>query len=568
MLETQLYQVAQQQATQTTPGGQFPGQPQPNPKGHAKAIALQSGTTYDEPVNPRLNKREPPKKNVVTTPKKQVEELVEPEKQKEEEVKDKEGEKDTKVYVPPPPYKPPIPFPQRLKQTKLGNQYKKFVKVIEKLNVEIPFTKAITQIPSYAKFLKNILTNKRRLDDPKPLECNSIAENKLAKKEKDPGSFSIPCVLGNHVIDKAFLDLGASVSLMPLAVCNRLNLGEMQPTRMSLQLADRYVKYPIGILEDILVRIGQLYVPTDFVVMDIKEDDEIPILLGRPFLSIDGAIIDVKRGKMNFEVGDEKVEFILSKFLKAPAIDDSCYVIDIIDERIRELDQEDLVETIKLPTTPIMEDDEFKDPYIDDSLHECLALTPNHMPCPKKPTIELKELPKNLRYEFLDEELNRPVIVSAALNGDETNQLLDVLRKYPTTLGYNISDLKGISLFVCMPRIMLEEDSKSSREYQRRINTILSDVVKREVLKLLEDGIIYQISDSKWVNPVHVVPKKGGVTVVQNEKGEQVAKHIESGWRMCIDYRKLNKVTSKDHFPLSFIDQMLERLARHSYFSI
>ncbi|XP_050895594.1 uncharacterized protein LOC127102238 [Lathyrus oleraceus] len=173
MLETQISQVAQQQATQTTPGGQFPGQPQPNPKGHANAIALWSGATYDEPVNPRLNKQEPPKKNVVTTPEKQVEEPVEPEKQKEEEVKDKEGEKDTKVYILPPPYKPPIPFPQRLKQTKLDNQYKKFVKVIEKLHVEIPFTEAITQIPSYTKFLKDILTNKRRLDDPKSLECNS-----------------------------------------------------------------------------------------------------------------------------------------------------------------------------------------------------------------------------------------------------------------------------------------------------------------------------------------------------------------------------------------------------------
>ncbi|XP_050895548.1 uncharacterized protein LOC127102190 [Lathyrus oleraceus] len=278
--------------------------------------------------------------------------------------------------------------------------------MIEKLHVEIPFTKAITQIPSYAKFLKDVLTNKRRPDNPKPLECNSIAENKLAKKEKDPKSFSIPCVLGNHVIDKALLDLGVSVSLMPLSICNRLNLGEMQLTRMSLKLADRSVIYPKGILEYIPIRLGQLYIPTDFVVMDIKEDDEIPILLGRPFLSTDEAIVDVKKGKMTFEVGDEKVEFILSKFPMAPAIDDSCYAIDIIDECIIELDQEEITEMIKLPPTPIMLDDGFErstEPYIDDSLYECLALTPYHMPCPKKPSIELNELPKNLRYEFLDE---------------------------------------------------------------------------------------------------------------------------------------------------------------------
>ncbi|CAJ2679749.1 unnamed protein product [Trifolium pratense] len=111
-----------------------------------------------------------------------------------------------------------------------------------------------------------------------------------------------------------------------------------------------------------------------------------------------------------------------------------------------------------------------------------------------------------------------------------------------------------------------ECNAKTSREHQRRINPILSEVVKKEVLKLLDAGIIYQISDSKWVSPVHVVPKKGGLTVVKNEKGESVPKRVESGYRMCIDYRKLNKATRKDHFPLPFIDQMLERLAKHSYF--
>ena len=554
MLETQISQVAQNTSVQVAPGGQFPGQTQPNPKGQANSITLRSGTAYEGPRNPNLSTSEKPMEDA--TPKDQVEEPEKPEKQSKPEV-----EKNTQQ-----PYKPPIPFPQRLKNTKVENQYQKFIKVIEKLHVEIPFTEAITQIPSYAKFLKDILTNKRRLDDPKPLECHSISENKLAKKDKDPGSFSIPCILGNHMIDKAFLDLGASVSLMPLAVCKRLKLGELQPTKMSLQLADRSVKYPMGILEDIPVKIGQLYIPTDFVVMDIKEDEDIPILLGRPFLSTAGAIIDVKKGKLTFEVGDEKIEFILSKFLMAPVIGDACYAIDIIDECVNELEQNEFL--IKLPSTPILEDDGFEsiEPYIDDNLFECLALTPDLMPRTEKTTIELKELPKNLRYEFLDEEMNRPVIISAALNQIETNQLLDTLRKYPSALGYKVSDLRGISPSVCMHRIMLEEDSKPSREHQRRINPIMSDVVKKEVLKLLEAGIIYQISDSEWVSPVHVVPKKGGITVLKNEKGEHVAKRTEGGWRMCIDYRKLNKATRKDHFPLPFIDQMLERLARHSCF--
>jgi hypothetical protein len=113
---------------------------------------------------------------------------------------------------------------------------------------------------------------------------------------------------------------------------------------------------------------------------------------------------------------------------------------------------------------------------------------------------------------------------------------------------------------------MLEEDSKTSREHKIRINPILNDVVKKEVQKLLEVEIIYIISDSQWVSPIHVVPKKGGVTVVNNEKGESIAQRVVTGSRMCIDYRKLNKATRKDHFPLPFIDQMLERLAKHSHF--
>ena len=188
------------------------------------------------------------------------------------------------------------------------------------------------------------------------------------------------------------------------------------------------------------------------------------------------------------------------------------------------------------------------------------------MPCPKKPGLELKTLPRNLRYEFLDTEHTRPVIVNSNLGKLETEKLLDVLRRYPTALGYNISDLKGICPSICMHRILLEENCKTSREPQRRINPILSTVVRDEITKLMEAGIICPISDSKWVSPVHVVPKKGGITVVKNAKGELITQRVVNGHRVCIDYRKLNKATRKDHFPLPFIDQMLERLAKHSYF--
>lgn len=212
-------------------------------------------------------------------------------------------------------------------------QFKKFVELLKQLNITIPFTEAIMQMPSYAKFLKEILSNKKKLEDDETVmltaECNAIIQNNMPHKLKDPGSFSIPCVIRSYIIDKSLCDLGANVSLMPF------NLGELRPTKMSLQLADCSVKFPIGMLENVPVRIGQFYIPIDFVIMDIKVDSHIPIILGRSFLATVGAIIDVKKGRLTSEVGEEKVEFLLAKFLQAPAIDDPCYFLDVIDECVK-----------------------------------------------------------------------------------------------------------------------------------------------------------------------------------------------------------------------------------------
>jgi hypothetical protein len=156
-----------------------------------------------------------------------------------------------------------------------------------------------------------------------------------------------------------------------------------------------------------------------------------------------------------------------------------------------------------------------------------------------------------------------PVIIASDLHASQEEKLLDVLREHKEAIGWTIKDIKGISPSVVMHKIHLEEDTKPSREPQRRLNPTMQEVVRGEVIKLLDAGIIYPISDSKWVSPIHVVPKRAGVTVVQNKEGELVPTRVQSGWRVCIDYRKLNTATRKDHFPLPFIDQMVERLAGH-----
>ena len=146
------------------------------------------------------------------------------------------------------------------------------------------------------------------------------------------------------------------------------------------------------------------------------------------------------------------------------------------------------------------------------------------------------------------------------------DKLLRIVRDHRKIIGYTIDDLKGISPSFCMHRIHLEEGCTPTIEHQRRLNPNMKEVVKKEIMKLLDAGIIYPISDSNWVSPIHVVPKKGGVTMIRNEHNELILTRAVAGLRMCIDYRKLNKATRKDHFPLPFINQLLERLAQHSFF--
>ncbi|KAL0533995.1 hypothetical protein IC582_028272 [Cucumis melo] len=158
------------------------------------------------------------------------------------------------------------------------------------------------------------------------------------------------------------------------------------------------------------------------------------------------------------------------------------------------------------------------------------------------------------------------VIISRELNQKQEERLIEVLKKKKQAIGWTLDDIKGISPTFCMRYIILEEGAKDKIQPQRRLNPTLKEVVMKEVLKLKDVRIIYPVSDSTWVSPIHVVPKKTRMTVVKNDKGEMVPMRIQNGWRMCIDYRKLNEVIKKDHFPLPFLDQMIECLVGKSYF--
>ena len=167
----------------------------------------------------------------------------------------------------------------------------------------------------------------------------------------------------------------------------------------------------------------------------------------------------------------------------------------------------------------------------------------------KPPKLKLKSLPSHLKYSFLGSEETFPMIISSSLNLNQETKLLEILKAHQTAIGWTIADIKGTSPLICTHRIHLEEDVKPSRQPQLRLNPAMKEVVKKEVFKLLDVGVIYSIVDSTWVSPTQVVPKKSRVTVVANELNELLPTRVTTGWRVCIDYRKLNVGTRKDHFP-------------------
>ncbi|KAL4320295.1 hypothetical protein GQ457_18G010430 [Hibiscus cannabinus] len=212
----------------------------------------------------------------------------------------------------------------------------------------------------------------------------------------------------------------------------------------------------------------------------------------------------------------------------------------------------------------------------------CLALMHNKVPAKKTdpcsftidykpsieqpPILELKQLPEQLKYAYLGNNETLHVIISSKLQADQEERLIATLRQHKEALGWTIADIKGISLTICMHKILLDDNHKPTVDAQRRLNQAMKDVVRKEIMKWLDAGIIYPISNSEWVSPVQCVPKKGGITVISNEKNELIPTRTVTGWRVCMDYRNLNNATRKDHFPLPFIDQMLDRLAGKQFY--
>ncbi|KAM7528606.1 hypothetical protein LguiB_032016 [Lonicera macranthoides] len=600
-LENQMGQMASQLGEREK--GKFPSQPIPNPKGvsssgsasnppntqtHGQVQAittLRSGKVVDNKVSLPDSEEEEKEEEQIPAEVAPTPQVVNQAPSAKQVIEDTSS----RTFV------PKAPFPHRLKDNKKGTQFEEILKVFKQVQINIPSLDAIKQVPSYAKFLKDLVTQKRRTNVPKKAflaeQASSIIQYRIPVKYKDPGCPTISCKIGDNHIERALVDLGASVNLLPYSVYVQLHLGELKPTPMTIQLADRSVKIPRGVIEDVLIKVDTFYFPVDFVVLDTEPvqniKGQIPVILGRPFLATSNALINCRNGVMKISFGNLIAElnvFDISK-TSIDTDDDDVGQVQLINSLVEEsflqmckedpleaclshfgcdFDIDESIEQVNalLDSVPVMGTQSFQPKP--EPLN--LSSTPRPPSIDEPPKLDLKPLPDNLKYAFLGPAESLPVIIASDLNNAQENQLLKILQEHKEAIGWSITDLKGISPSVVMHKIHLEDNSKPSREPQRRLNPVMQEVVRAEVLKLLDAGIIYPISDSEWVSPVQVIPKKSGITVVANEHNELVPSRVQTGWRVCIDYRKLNSMTRKDHFPLPYIDQMLERLAGHAYY--
>ncbi|XP_021759138.1 uncharacterized protein LOC110724047 [Chenopodium quinoa] len=212
-------------------------------------------------------------------------------------------------------FKPRLPYPKRFNRYKLYEKFGRFIEMLRKIHLSFPFTDAnvLRKMPNYSKFLKEILSGMRDCNVVEPVslgKCfSAFIHNDLPPKMRDPGNFSIPCNINGKLFQNALCDLCASVSIMPYSVFKKIKLGELLSTNMTLQLADRSIKFPKGRIEDVPLKIGKFTIPVSFIMLEIAKDENIPIILGRPFFETSGALIDVKGSMITLCVCDSKESF-------------------------------------------------------------------------------------------------------------------------------------------------------------------------------------------------------------------------------------------------------------------
>ncbi|XP_074300656.1 uncharacterized protein LOC141631955 [Silene latifolia] len=552
-LETQDGQILTTLNSQPTQGGSLPSHTIPPPtKEQAKAVSLRNGRELVEaPKAPKKTRPLPIVHEVKDVVEDEIEVVVE------------QGESSTpqqvRVNEPLPEYEPQAPFPSALNDTRIiDKKTSSLYDIFRKVEVNIPLLDLLSSVLKHAKFLKELCTTKwtnkaKSMKKARASEhVSAIFQKRLPQKCSDPGMFTIPYKIGDLDCQHAMLDLGASINVLPNYLYESLKLGPLKPTRTVISLADRSNIYPKGVVEDVLVKVGEMLFPADFYVIEMEpEKGFTPILLGRPFMRTSNTKIDVSSGRLTMEFEGEKIEYSIYESMKYPSETSSLCFLEIFEpivQTVYELCKVDALDVVltngkKRKKSGRQQQTRTDFCFLSSKLLEELPkekLVPSIV---KPPIVELKPLPGHLKYAFLGNEETLPVIISSKLTKEQEEALILVLKQHKEAIGWKMADIKGISPTLCMHRILLEDEARPVRQPQRRLNPPMMDVVKKEVLKLLHVGIIYPISDNQWVSPTHVVPKKSGLTVVENHEGVLTPTRVQNGWR----YGVLHKVSTAYH---------------------
>nr|GEX39992.1 reverse transcriptase domain-containing protein [Tanacetum cinerariifolium] len=500
--------------------GTLPSNTITNPKEDLKGITTRNGAAYQGPTIPTQSKvvkqGTEVTKDQVQTPSSQSIAPVQPSVIRSETQTPVSELVVSPVSVPMPNLKSSIPYPSRCdnerRRDQANEQIEKFYKIFKDMSFEISFTDALILMPKFASTLKALIGNKEKLSE---MARTSINEH------------------------------------------------------------------------------------SDFVVVDFEPDPRVPLILERCFLKIGQALIDVHKGELTLQYSQEVLSFSDTTASGNPTPYDDPIVSTtsptltlfgdsnflLFKEADAFLGLEDdpnspefnpfyydpegdilLLEAIlnSKPLPPLPNHEQYL-PLFKKELKVCEAKTVKSF-VDEPSEVELKDLPPHLEYAFLEGDNKLPVIIAKELGDKEKSALIKVLKSHKRAIAWKLSDTQGINPEFCTHKILMEEVYKPAVQHQRRVNPKIHNVIKKEVEKLLDAGLIYPISDSPWVSPVYCVPKKGGFTIVENEENELIPTRLVTGWRVCIDYRKLNEATRKDHFPLPFMDQMLKRLARNEYY--